>query len=286
MIKTTHRILSNGLTHVVHDTGRETDPAILLLHGFPDSSDLWEAVTPLLVGEGFRVIAPDLRGFGDTDIAPTHQAYDIHEDVIPDVLGILSSLGISKAHVVGHDFGAPVAWGLAAIHPDRCHSLTAISVGHIRAYLAAGLPQYARSWYIFMHQLRGICEFLYRSNDWALFWNHWSKHGDADRAVEKLSRPGRLTAGLDWYRTNISLKRMLFPPPAGTLGEEIVRIPTLGMWSDGEKYLTEKQMLLSEKYVEAPWRYHRINGASHWIPYEKPAELAREMIIHWRAASA
>ncbi len=269
----------------MRDTGRDNDPVALLLHGFPDSSDLWDAITPKLVGAGYRVIAPDLRGFGDTDIAPTHRSYDIHADVIPDILGILSHLDINKAHIVGHDFGAPVAWALAALHPDKFQSLTAISVGHIRAYLAAGLSQYARSWYILMHQLNGICEFLYRSNNWALFRKHWSKNGDTDRAVEKLSRQGRLTAGLDWYRTNISIGRMLQPPPPGIFGEEIVRIPTLGIWSDGEKYLTEKQMLLSEKYVEARWRYHRINGASHWIPYEKPDELAREMIAHWRTTS-
>ncbi len=285
MQKTTHRIVANGLTHYVRDSGNPSAPVALLLHGFPDSSDLWEAVTPLLVEAGFRVIAPDLRGFGETDIAPSHHAYDIQADVMPDILGMMAALEITKAHIVGHDFGAPVAWGLAAQYPEHFHSLTALCVGHIRAYLAAGVPQYLRSWYILMHQLKGVCEFLYRSNDWALFRKHWSKLGDADKAVEKLSRPGRLTAGLDWYRTNLSIRRMIAPPPPGTFGEEIVRIPTLGIWSDGEKYLTEKQMLLSEKYVRGPWRYHRINGASHWIPYEKPDELAREMIAHWRSSS-
>ncbi len=278
-----HRISANGLTHFVRDTGDEGAPVALLLHGFPDTGDLWAAVTPLLVGAGYRIIAPDLRGFGETDIAPAHSAYDIYADVMPDVLGVLRALNVQRAHVVGHDFGAPVAWGLAANHPDIFASLTAISVGHSRAYLKAGLQQYVMSWYILMHQMKGLCEALYRANDWALFHKHWSNHGDADKALEKLSRPGRLTAGLDWYRTNISLGRMLRPPPPGAFGEEIVRIPTLGIWSNGEKYLSEKQMVLSENYVSAPWRYHRINGASHWVPYDAPDELAKELVAHWRA---
>jgi len=278
-----HRIEANGLTHFVRDTGDEDAPVALLLHGFPDSSALWDKVTPSLVDAGFRVIAPDLRGFGETDMAPSHDAYDIHSDIIPDVLGILRALNIERAHVAGHDFGAPVAWGLAANHPDIFKSLTAISVGHVRAYLKAGPQQYAMSWYILMHQMKGVCEALYRFHDWALFRRHWSSHGDAQAAINLLSRPGRLTAGLNWYRVNISLGRMLRPPPPGTFGEEIVRIPTLGVWSDGEKYLSERQMILSDAYVEAPWRYCRINGASHWIPYEKPEELAAELINHWRA---
>jgi len=280
--RVTHKIKANGLIHSVRDSGDENAQVVLLLHGFPDSSDLWEPVTPLLVEAGFRVIAPDLRGFGETDIAPEHSAYDIHTDILPDILGVLDRLSIHKAHVVGHDFGAPVAWGLSANHSEVFQTLTAISVGHSRAFLKSGAQQYMMSWYMLLHQMKGFCEALYRFNNWALFRSHWSKLGNTEKAIEMLSRPGRLTAGLDWYRVNISLARMLRPPPVGVMGEEIVTIPTLGMWSDGEKYLSERQMILSQSYVRAPWRYHRINGVSHWIPYEAPDELAAEMIAHWR----
>jgi pimeloyl-ACP methyl ester carboxylesterase len=279
---TTHKITLNDLHHFVRDSGDENAPVVLLLHGFPDSSALWEPITPKLTAAGFRVIAPDLRGFGGTDIAPTHSAYDIYTDIIPDVLGVLDTLNISKAHVAGHDFGAPVAWGLSANHPDVFTTLTAISVGHTRAYLKSGVRQYLMSWYILLHQLTGVCEALYRFNNWAAFRSLWSKQSDAEKVIANLSRPGRLTAGLDWYRVNISIARMFRPPPIGAFGEEVVTIPTLGIWSDGEKYLSERQMKLSETYVRAPWRYHRINGVSHWIPYEAPDELAAQMIAHWR----
>ncbi|WP_428409323.1 alpha/beta fold hydrolase [Hyphococcus sp.] len=278
----TQRISANGLSHFVRDTGEIDAPAAIMLHGFPDSSAVWTKVTPLLVNAGFRVIAPDLRGFGETDMAASVAGYDIQNGAFKDVLAIMDALKIEVAHIAGHDFGAPVAWMLAAQRPERFKTLTAISVGHTRAYLNAGWEQKWRSTYILFHQVRGLCEAAYRANDWALLRRHWSRHGDIEDAIHLLSRPGRLTAGLNWYRANISLDRILKPPRVGTFGEEIVRIPTLGIWSDGEAYLTEAQMMGSEDYVDAPWRYERIEGASHWISYDAPDALARLMISHWR----
>lgn len=278
-----HRIPANGLAHFVRDSGDETAPAAILLHGFPDSSSVWNDVTPLLFAEGFRVIAPDMRGFGETGIPERRTDYEIRTGAAVDVIAILDHLKIQKAHIVGHDFGAPVAWMLAAQKPERFMTLAALSVGHPRAFLAAGAEQKRRSFYILVHQLRGICEWLYRRNDWALLRRHWSAIRDIDETIRLLSRPGRLTAGLDWYRANIDLKRMFFPPAEGENGEEIVRIPTLGVWwSDGEKYLIEAQMILSKDYVEAPWTYERINGASHWLQIDAPERLAALLKSHWR----
>lgn len=281
-----HRINANGLTHYVRDSGDENAPAAILLHGFPDSSAVWDKVTPALTAAGFRVIAPDLRGFGKTDMARRVDEYDIRTGAAPDILALLDALNISRAHLVGHDFGAPVAWLLAAQHPDRFISLAALSVGHMRAYMTAGAEQKKRSLYILFHQFRGLCEAAYRMNDWALLRKHWSAHGDLEEAIRLLARPERLTAGLNWYRANANFKRILFPPKPGAFGEEIVRIPTLGLWSDGEAYLVEEQMTASADYVDAPWRYERIKNASHWIPYDAPAELARLLVEHWRSASA
>ncbi len=281
----THRISANGLTHFVRESGPVVGPAALLLHGFPDSNDVWSKVTPLLVAEGFRVIAPDLRGFGETDIPQRLEDYDIQTGAVPDVLGIIDHLQISRAHLVGHDFGAPVAWALAARHPDRFISLAALSVGHTRAFLAAGAEQKWRSLYMVYHQFRGLCEWTYRFNDWTLLRRHWSRHGDIEGAIRLLARPGRLTAGLNWYRCNASLARMVNPPKPGAFGEERIKIPTLGIWSSEEKYLTERQMTGSAAFVDAPWRYERIEGASHWIPYDAPERLAALLIGHWRAAA-
>ena len=279
------RIEANGLTHYVRITGPRDGPAALLLHGFPDTGAVWDRVTPLLAAAGFRVIAPDLRGFGETDMAPETGDYEINQGGVLDALGVLDSLEVGCAHVVGHDFGAPVAWALAAQYPERFLTLSALSVGHARAYLKAGMEQKRRSLYIVLHQFRGVCEWLYRRNDWALLRRHWNAHSDIEAAIENLARPGRLTAGLNWYRANVSLSRMVSPPSVGAFGEEIVRIPTLGVWSDGEKYLTEAQMTGSARYVDAFWRYERIKGASHWIPWDAPDALAALLISHWRTDS-
>lgn len=281
-----HRIPANGLTHFVRDSGAADAPAAILLHGFPDSSAVWRKATPALTAAGFRVIAPDLRGFGETDMAANVADYDIRTGAGPDVIAILDALKIDKAHLAGHDFGAPVAWFLAAQKPERFYSLAALSVGHMRAYMTAGAEQKRRSLYILFHQFRGLCEAVYRMNNWALLRRHWSAHGDLEETIRLLSRPGRLTAGLNWYRANAGLDRMLFPPKPGAMGEEIVRLPTLGLWSDGEQYLTEAQMTASRAYVDAPWRYERIENASHWIPYDAPDALTALLIDHWRGASA
>ncbi|NNE39388.1 MAG: alpha/beta hydrolase [Marinicaulis sp.] len=278
-----HRLAANGLTHFVRDSGDEASPVAILLHGFPDSSALWEEITPTLVAAGFRVIAPDLRGFGDTDIAARKRDYDMHDGAVPDVVAIMDNLNILTAHLAGHDFGATVAWRLAALHPERFFTLSAISVGHVRAYLNAGPEQWRMSWYILFHQMRWLCETAYRFNNWALLRKQWDGLGDVNDIIRQLSRPRRLTAGLNWYRANISLTRMMRPPPIGAFGDETVRIPTLGLWSDDDKYLAEKQMKLSRKFVEAPWRYKKIAGAGHWIPHDKPDELAHLLIEHWRS---
>ncbi len=277
-----HRVNANGLEHFVRDYGPVGGRAALLMHGFPDSGSLWEKIAPPLGAAGYRVIVPDMRGFGQTDMPQSLEEYELRRGAIPDMVAILDALAISKAHIVGHDFGAAVAWALAAERPDRCLTLAALSVGHPRAFLAAGAAQKWRSLYIVFHQFRGLCEAAYRANDWAILRRHWSGHGDIEEAIALLDRPGRLTAGLNWYRSNISFARMFRPPAPGAMGPERVSIPALGVWSDGDPYLTERQMELSGDFVDGLWRYERIMGVGHWIPLDAPDRLAALLIGHWQ----
>lgn len=280
----THRITANGLTHFVRDSGDAGAPAAILLHGFPDSAAVWDRLTPFLIDGGYRVIAPDMRGFGETDMAPRVADYDIGTGAAVDVIAILDALKIDRAHLLGHDFGAPVAWALAAQSPARFHSLSALSVGHMRAFLTAGAEQKRRSFYILVHQWRGVSEWLYRRNDWSLLRTHWKGARDPEETIRLLSRPGRLTAGLNWYRANASLARMLSPPKPGAMGEERVRIPALGVWSAGEKYLVEAQMVRSGDFVDSVWTYARLENASHWMQEDAPEALAQLLLGHWRSA--
>lgn len=283
-----HRLSANGLEHHVRDTSPDAagdGEAVLLLHGFPDDHTVWDALTPVLVEAGYRVIAPDMRGFGETGMAASVAAYDLTKGALPDMIGVLDHLAVQQAHLVGHDFGASAAWLLAAQYPDRFKSLSALSVGHPRAFLQArNDPEQMRmSFYILQHQFRGLCEWAYRRRDWAWFKAHWDRHCDMEGAIAKLSRPGRLTAGLNWYRANAGIDRMLSPPKPGSIGEERVNIPVLGVWSDEDKYLGEAQMLASGDFVDASWRYERLDGLGHWLQAEAPDRLAPLLLEHWQA---
>src|ERR1700687_5112375 len=123
----TRQIVANGIGYHLIDEG--DGPAVLLLHGFPDTSSLWRNQILPLVGAGFRAIAPDLRGRGQTQAPPNVSDYRIG-GMVPDLVALLDALGVEQAHVVGHDFGAALAWVFAAMRPDRINCLVVLSVGH------------------------------------------------------------------------------------------------------------------------------------------------------------
>jgi pimeloyl-ACP methyl ester carboxylesterase len=274
------RIAANGLSHSIREWGEAGSTPVLMMHGFPDSSLVWDKVAPLIAAAGYHVIAPDMRGFGDTDAPPRVADYAIETGAAADMKAILAALRVPRAHLVGHDFGAVVGWLLAAEAPELFLSWSALSVGHPMAYLAAGAEQKRRSFYILVHQLRGVCEALYRRKDWALLRNHWEGVRDVEQTIALLSRPGRLTAGLNWYRANIPFGVMLgLAPPREA---PPARLPTLGVWSDGERYLVESQMQGSGAFVGAPFGYARIDRASHWLQQDQPEALAALLLRHFR----
>jgi pimeloyl-ACP methyl ester carboxylesterase len=264
------RLEVGGIGLNVLDDGE--GPAVLLLHGFPDSLDLWRHQVPALTGSGFRVVAPDLRGFGQSDAPEEMEAYALPA-VLEDVVGILDQLEVPSLRVVGHDWGAALAWGLAALHPERVERLVAISVGH-PATFPGSMEQRALSWYMLFFQFPEAEEAL-RRDDWRFFREAFGGGGDLDRYIEDLSRPGRLTAGLNWYRANISPESFV---SAISSAVPAVSCPTLGVWSSGDVALTEHQMTSSAANVNGPWRYERIDDASHWIPVDAPERL-NELLI-------
>jgi pimeloyl-ACP methyl ester carboxylesterase len=266
------KIEANGLTHNVVVEGE--GPAVLMLHGFPDSSVLWQKQVTALVDEGYRVVVPDLRGFGETDKPEGVESYFIL-NALEDLNGILDRLEIEKTHLVGHDWGSATSWVFASLYPQRTETLTAISVGHPFALRLAGIEQIARSWYMFMFQFEGVAEEWVSRNDFE-FIRAWGSL--ADERVKNLSREGALTAGLNWYRANIPPSSWINDPP------EIPPIepPTLGVWSSHDFALTEEQMTLSSKFVNGPWRYERIEGVGHNVPFDAPDELNKLLLDHFQ----
>jgi pimeloyl-ACP methyl ester carboxylesterase len=266
---------ANGLEFNLAESG--DGPPVLLLHGFPDSWQLWRHQIAALTAAGHRVIAPDLRGFGKSSKPAGVEDYRMRT-LVTDVVGLLDALGVERAAVVGHDWGASLAWVLAMFQPDRVSRLAAVSVGHPLAYAAAGPPQWRRSWYMLWFLFPGVAEQALPADDWALF-RRWGWNGakpgqdpDADRQIAGLARPGALTAGLNWYRANID--------PATYVADDVtgrslpsVACPTMGVWSSDDFALSEVQMTGSERYVTGPWRYQRLDGVDHWVPVHAPERL-------------
>jgi pimeloyl-ACP methyl ester carboxylesterase len=265
---TERRVVANGLTFNLAEAG--AGPPVLLLHGFPDRWRLWRHQLPALAQAGHRVIAPDLRGFGDSDKPEAVDAYRMRNSV-QDVLGILDALGFATAHVVAHDWGGGVAWSLTHAAPERMERLVVLSVGH--PGVPRTLAQREKSWYTSLFQF-DEAEELVRRDDWALLRQWAGTHPELDRVIADLERPGALTAGLNWYRANhhpkLELRRRDYPR---------LSIPTLGIWSSGDAYLLEEQMAGSDAFVD-DWRYERLDGPGHWMQLDAPDAVSALIRSH------
>ena len=267
MVRKGQALEVNGIRFNVIIEGQ--GPDVILLHGFPDSSYLWRNQIPTLVQAGYRVIAPDLRGFGQTEASLGKAKYAL-DTLIKDVTGLMDNLGIKKASLIGHDWGAILGWFITIEHPERVERYVALSVGHPSSFKKGGVEQKLRSWYAYAFQPPVIPEIMTRAFNWLLARLLTQNHPETGHWIEDLSRPGRLTAGMNWYRANIM--RALFG------SHRRVRIPVFGIWSSGDIFLTERQMKLSTLYVDAPWRYERIDNSSHWIQLDAPERLNKLLI--------
>ncbi len=246
-------------------------PAVLLVHGFPDDHTVWRHQIPALVAAGYRVIAPDTRGCGESAIPRRTSDFRI-EQLVADLAALLDALGIDKVQLVGHDWGAVQAWHLALWHPERVERYVAMSVGHPRAYASGGIEQKLRGYYIALIQLRGFAEFMVRALGWRPL--RWMSRYPAEfpHIKARLSRPGRLTAGFNYYRANFGL---LFPASYPR-----VQVPVVGIYSDGDIFLTEAQMRNSEQFCDAGWKYVRVDGANHWLQLDAPERVNALLLEH------
>ena len=258
---------NRGLSLSYLDTAPEaTDkPVVLLLHGFPDKAEMWSGVMGHLREAGYRCIAPDTVGHGDSAMASSVAAYRMSE-VTADFIALLDQLNINKVALVGHDWGAVLAWYLSIYFPQRVSRLVAVSVGHPSSYAHAGLEQKLRGWYTLFFQLRGVTEYLMLRDGPTSLSRLLSLHPEISEVMERMRRPGRFTATLHLYRAN--MKDLLFKTyPAA-------QCPVLGIWSQQDAYLTERQMRGSSRFVNAPLKVEVIPGG-HWIPLDQPETIAR-----------
>lgn len=274
---TRHSIQHRGFTLSFLDTDPQpqatgpTKPVVLLLHGFPDTAEMWTEQMALLCAQGYRCIAPDTLGCGESAMAPRTADYKATA-IAADHVALLDSLEVDQAHVVGHDWGAAIAWFMAAYYPQRCCSLAVLAVGHPTAYGRSGWAQKRRGWYTLFFQIAGLAEYLLRGEGRLSLRRVFASHPQMDAVMERLRQPGRMTAALRIYRAAVVPVLLQSQPRVST--------PTLGIWSADDRFLVESQMLESERWVDANWDYVRLEGG-HWVPLDQPQHLNNLLLNHF-----
>ncbi|MFC0448219.1 alpha/beta fold hydrolase [Rhodococcus jostii] len=266
-------ITLGDLTFDVAVSGPADGAPVVLLHGFPESAASWTPVSALLNESGLRTFAPNQRGYSSGARPDGVDSYRI-DHLVADVIGLLDALDLDTAHLVGHDWGAAVAWVVAARHPDRIRTLTTVSVPHPGAFgwaLREDADQKERSSYIRLLRMEGKAEqVLLDENAQSLR----AMFGDVvaptlvDEHVALLSQPGAMTAALNWYRAMTS---DFEATPA-------VTVPTTYVWSTGDIALGRAGAERCGEFVDAPYEFVVLDGATHWIPEQRPDALAEAIL--------
>jgi epoxide hydrolase 4 len=263
-------------------------PLVVLLHGFPDFWYSWRFQIPALAAAGFRVIAPDMRGYNLSSRPSSVSSY-APAKLAADVRDLITERGASRAFLAGHDWGAAVAWLAAMRHPEAVERLAILNVPHPRRMVEAlRRPgrQLARSWYMFFFQVPGLPERLLAAGDWRGLRQPFSEARpqaftatDIERYKQAWSQPGAITAMLNYYRA--SIRR----PPGGVSGRSLppVEAPTLVIWGERDRHLGAE---LAEPYaadVPALERVVRLPEASHWVQHDEPDRVSELLIDFFRA---
>ncbi|OJF15899.1 alpha/beta fold hydrolase [Couchioplanes caeruleus] len=275
------RFTNDGYRFDVTDTpaadGGRTGRACVLLHGFPEDRHCWDAVTPALTGAGYRVLAPDLRGYSAGARPTSRRAYTLSR-LAGDVLALADAAGAERFHVVGHDWGAALAWYLAGRHPRRVISLGALSVPHPEAFLRAlaGSSQAVRSWYMLAFQVPGLPELALSRRGGRAMRAALIRTGldpaNAGRYASRAADRAAMRGPLNWYR---ALPFGLRDRP------DRIDVPTLFLWSDGDRFICRAAAELCGRYVDGPYRFEVLGGASHWLPEETPEQVTALLLQHF-----
>ncbi len=281
-------VTADGLTFDAVDTGPADGRPVLLLHGFPQTSYSWHHQLDALSAAGYRGLAFDQRGYSPRARLPTVEDYGI-DNLVGDVIAVAGRWGLDRFDLVGHDWGAMVAWVVAARHPDRVRTLTAVSVPHPRAFAAAygtggtttgDDDQRQRSSYIAVFRAEGgVAERALLGEDGtgaglrAMFDASGlsSDTDEVDRFVAAMVEPGALTAALNWYRAT---------EPNSLTDVAPITVPTLYVWSDQDIALGRTAALATGDWVTGPYRFEILEGVSHWIPETAPAALNGLLLQH------
>ncbi len=268
---------TNGITLHVAQAGPKTGPLVILLHGFPEFWYGWRHQIGYLADAGYRVWAADQRGYNLSDKPRGVAAYNL--DLLAlDVIGLIDAAGVERASLVGHDWGAGVAWWVAAKHPERLNRLVILNVPHPAVMwrtIWRDPPQWLRSWYVLFVQLPGVPEALARANNWRAMTGalqSTSRPGaftDADLELyrQAWSQPEAFTAMLNWYRA-------ILREPAKPLRNPRISVPTLMLWGVHDVALGRE---LAKPSIDMCDRGRLVfcEDATHWVQHDEPDRVNR-----------
>jgi epoxide hydrolase 4 len=268
---------TNGIRLHVVQAGPKSGVPVILLHGFPEYWRCWIHQIPALANAGFRVIAPDQRGYNLSDKPRGIKRYRIDE-LVKDVLGLIDSLEYEKVNLVGHDWGAAVAWYLAYQHPHRLQRLGILNVPHplvFRRFVTRDFEQIRRSWYAFFFQLPWLPEMGMRADNWrgavrALRGSgkiHTFTNEGVTKYKEAWSQPGAMTAMINWYR---AVRYQTKLPK-----EMRIKVPTLILWGMQDAALTHRMARPSIDHCD-DGKLILFPDSTHWVQHE-----AAEQVNHY-----
>ena len=264
------------------ENGGET---VILLHGFPETSYMWVGIMDLLAKKGYRVIAPDQRGYSPKARPTLIKEYTL-KHTVSDVLAIANAYKLKRFHLVGHDWGASVGWAFIAEYPEMIYSWTSLSIPHMKAFQEAyrnDFDQQEKSKYIGFFNMPFFPELYMSFNNYKNLKKVWKVHGDEeiDAYLNLFRQRGALRSALNWYRANIGNKRK----PSDYIQFGNVNVPTLFIWGNMDMAIGRKSVELSEKYMKGPYNFIELY-AGHWLIQEEFDKVSNEIIKHLKKYSS
>jgi pimeloyl-ACP methyl ester carboxylesterase len=270
-------ISTNGIKLNFLEAGPRDGSLVILLHGFPESSYGWRAQIGSLAEAGFRVLAPDQRGYASSDKPKGIRSYAL-DTLADDVVGLIDALGRAKATVIGHDWGGVVAWGAMARHPSRFDRAVILNAPHpdvMLRELKVNPRQLLKSWYTLFFQLPGIPEALLRRKNFRWLVQAMERssrpgtfaEADFEHYRREWSQPGALKGMVNWYRAVFLSKHQPY-------SDLLIQVPTLLIWGLNDAFLGEGLARSSYALCESA-HLEWINSAGHWVQHEETDRVQR-----------
>lgn len=285
------------LTFSTIEAGPSDGEAVVCLHGFPDSPTTFRHQLDALAGAGFRAIVPTIRGY-----EPSSQPSDGDHTLMSlagDVVGWLDARGIERAHLIGHDWGAAIAYVVAAHHPERLHTVTTLAIPPLARIPDAvrRVPrQLQRSWYMTFFQLRFVADRALAARDWWLMrrlWSSWSPTyamtGDEWLALrEQFEAPGVVRSALAYYRQNATPPLLLGLRSTNAMELSMIDVPALLVHGAQDRCMDRRlfaHAVLAEDYPQGV-RVEELADAGHFLHLERPDEINELLLDHLGSGGA